>query len=238
MSAQMNTTTQASLVEQGDVLPVDDAVDRAQPTPSVSPKVSAQIRPSNERRTPPDRGIVPLAAKERIGPKIWSLYGKVDHPTLLKDDRFVEASLNDFYRDKNGWAFLLIPYVAEDDPNRPAIADAAYRRAVALGITERPEVFFTCLYHFQLPEYRCIAIHNDDAKDVVEEDKCLVMVEYESARWADQLTDARVTIKAGRKIRPVTLDNVAEPSNNLIFALNTLYIHHGYGQEQLASLLN
>lgn len=239
MSAQVSGTRQPSLIEQGDLLSCNDALDAAIKAEKVAdPKVNAQIRPANERRTPPDRGIIPLAAKERIGPKIWSLYAKVDQPCILKDDRFIDPSMNDFYRDQNGWAFLLLPYAAEDHPNRAEIADAAYRRAVALGITERPEVFFACLYHFQLPEYRCIAIHKDAPNDVIEEDKCVVMAEYEAARWADQLGNASITIDPQKKIRPVVIEHVAEPSNNLIFALNTLYIHHGYAKDQLSALLD
>jgi hypothetical protein len=201
-----------------------------------NPKIQPTIRPAAERRRPPDRGIIPLAAKDRIGPKLWALYGKVDTPILLKDDRYIESGLNDFYRDSQGWAFLLVPYVAENDPSRASIADAAYRRAVALGITERPELFLSCLYHYQLPEYRCLAIHQDEPADVIEADKCLVMIEYERARLADQLAASRLAFDSSKKIKPVSVLNAETHSNNVIFALNTLYIHHHYDESSLTSL--
>jgi hypothetical protein len=238
MSAQVNNSLKsAPIVEQADLLAQSKNSASNPPNAPPQEKIQPTIRPAEQRRTPPDRGVIPLAAKDRIGPKIWALYGRVDTPVLLKDDRYIEASFNGFYRDQNGWAFLLVPYVSEDDPNRAEIADAAYRRAVALGIIERPEVFLTCLYHYQLPEYRILAIHLDEPDDVIEEDKCLVIVDYECARLADQLTAACISVDANRKIKPVSVLNADGLSNNLIFALNTLFIHHNYDEASLNALI-
>lgn len=198
-----------------------------------SVKPTPDLRPAEERRRPPDRGIILLQAKDRIGPKIWALYGKVDKPTILKDDLYLDNSLNDFYRDANGYAFLLLPYFTEDDPNRFEAADAAYRRAAALGITEKPEVFFTCVYQFQLPDYRCVAIHKDKAEDILEEEKCLTLMAFEKARLSPQLEDALFLVESSRKIKPVDIISKGEASPNLTFALNMLAIHHHYDSEGL-----
>ena len=63
------------------------------------------------------------------------------------------------------------------------------------------------------------------------------MLGYETARLAEQLQGAELTIDADKKIKPVNVLNVNAPSNNLLFALNTLYIHHNYSHEALGSLL-
>lgn len=197
---------------------------------------SSGLRPQSQRRRPPDRGIVLLDAKDRIGPKIWALYGKVDRPIVLKDDLYLDNARNDFYRDDSGFAFLLLPYAQPDSPDRFEIADAAYRRAVALGVTEKPEVFFTCVYQFQLPEFRCIHIHADSNDQVLEEEKCLRLMTFEKLRLMDAMGNTDFSVKSATKIFPVQLhceNPEAEPSMNLQFALNTLVLHHGYDQAKL-----
>jgi hypothetical protein len=193
-------------------------------------------RSPEQRRVPPDRGIVLLQAKGRIGPEVWALYGKVERPVVLKDDLYIDNRLNDFYRDAMGRAFVLLPYVPEDVPNRFELADAAYRRAVALGVTEQPEIFFTCVYQFQLPDYRCIGIHADQDNEILSEPKCLQLLYFEQARLAEQMGATHLSIQTGVKIKPVTVRSKGEPSNNLLFALNTLVLHHGYDVDQLCKV--
>lgn len=204
----------------------------------VNPVSHGELRHESQRRCPPDRGIVLLEAKDRIGPMIWALYGKVDKPTVLKDDLYVDNALNDFYRDSNGFPFLLLPFVSAAAANRFEVADAAYRRAVALGVIERPEIFFTCVYQFQLPEYRCLHIHADRGAEVLEEEKCLRLMNFEKLRLLDEMGETHFTLRTETKLFPVEVHCQhadAEPSMNLQFALNTLVIHHGYNAEQLAS---
>lgn len=197
---------------------------------------SDELRPETERRVPPDRGIVLLDAKDRIGPKIWALYGRVDRPAVLRDDLYLDSALNDFCRDSNGYPFILLPYVPPDAENRFELADAAYRRAVALGVTEKPEIFFTCVYQFQLPEYRCVHIHADRGDQILEEEKCLRLMEFEKLRQFEELGTVTIAVNIDRKILPVSLhcENAqAEPSTNMQFALNTLVLHHGYNADKL-----
>lgn len=194
-----------------------------------------ELRPESQRRTPPDRGLVLLQAKDRVGPEIWVLYGKVDRPVILRDDLYLDNSLNDFYRDNKGRCFLLVPYAEEQTPNRYQIADEAYKRAMALGITERPEIFFTCVYQFQLPEYCCIDIHAARGKEILEENKCHTLIGFEKARLAEQMGPTRFSVQQGKKIQPVTIHAEAEASINLKFALNTLILHHGYSGDKLQS---
>lgn len=199
------------------------------------------LRPQSQRRRPPDRGIVLLDAKDRIGPSIWALYGKVDRPVVLRDDLYLDNALNDFYRDDNGRAFLLLPYASEESPQRFEIADSAYRRAVALGVTEKPEIFFTCVYQFQLPEFRCIHIHADSGDQILEEDKCLRLMTFEKLRLMDSMGSTDFSVKPATKIFPVQIhceNSQAEPSMNLQFALNTLVLHHGYDLARLRSAWN
>lgn len=190
--------------------------------------IAAELRPEHQRRTLPDRGIIPIQAKGRIGPELWALFGKVDKPVILKDDLYLNADDNEFYRDQQGRAFMLLPYVEESNPQRYEIADAAFRRAVALGVCERPEVFFTCLYQFQLPEYRCIHVHADKPEDVLEEHKCLLLMAFEKARLKTEMGATGFTLDRQKKINPVTVLSMSEASNNLIFALNTLVLHYNY----------
>lgn len=196
-------------------------------------EATSSLRPSDQRRVPPDRGIVLLAAKDRIGPAIWSLYGRVDRPVILKDDLYLDNNVNDFYRDQQGRAFLLLPYIAEDAEDRFELADAAYRRAVALGVSERPEIFFTCVYQFQLPEYRCTHVHADNTEDIVEEDKCLTLLGFEKARLGAVMGEVGFTLQPGKKINPVLVNAAAEPSINMMFALTTLVLHHAYDLPRL-----
>lgn len=210
--------------------------------PIVTPGNPApSLRPPEQRRTPPDRGIVLLEAKGRIGPHVWALYGRVEKPVILKDDLYLDNSLNEFYRDSEGQAFILLPYLAEseseaDDVKRMELADAAYRRAIALGVTERPEIFFSCVYQFQVPDYRCVAIHSDRGSDILQEDKCLRLIAFEQARLKDQLAKPSFHIESGKKIQPLTIRSAGEPSNNLLYALNTLVIHHGYTEDGINAL--
>ena len=59
---------------------------------------------------------------------------------------------------------------------------------------------------------------------------------YEQARLADQLGVTHFTVDAVKKIKPVTVLSGGEPSNNLLFAVNTLVLHHGYDSEKLTQL--
>ena len=196
----------------------------------------AELRPQAQRRVPPDRGIVLLDAKGRIGPRIWALYGRVDRPVVLKDDYYLDNSLNPFYRDAQGHAFLLLPFVEPDAADRYEIADAAYRRAVALGITESPEIFFTCVYQFQLPEYRCVNIHADTAEEKLPESKYLQLMVFEKLRLGYPSGALRFVVEVGKKIMPVTVQReqtTIEPSTNLLFAVNSLVLHYGYDTDRL-----
>lgn len=199
----------------------------------IEPELQPELRPQQQRRQQPDRGIIPIQAKGRIGPELWALFGKVDKPVILKDDLYLNSEDNEFYRDSQGRAFLLLPYVEESNPQRYQIADAAFRRAVALGICERPEVFFTCLYQYQLPEYRCIHVHADKSEDVLEENKCLLLMAFEKARLQSTMGTAQFTLERDKKIAPVTVHSTGKASNNLLFALNTLVLHHGYDQARV-----
>jgi len=204
-----------------------------------SPQINAepsQVRAPDQRRRPPDRGIVLLSAKDRIGPEIWALYGKVDKPTILKDDLYLDPSKNNFCRDKLGHCFLLLPYANPEAADCFEIADNAYRRARALGVTEKPEIFFTCVYQFQLPDYRCIDVHRSKGEEILEEDKCIKLVTFEKARLFDQISDAQFNVHRQSKINPVTIYCAGQPSTNLVFALNNLVLHHNYTTEALQQL--
>lgn len=197
------------------------------------------LRPDFQRRKPPDRGIVLLAAKGRLGPKIWALYGKVERPVVLRDDCYLDNAQNPFYRDQDGHAFLLVPYIAPDTASSFELADAAYRRAVALGVIEKPEIFFTCVYQFQLPEFRCLHIHADKADEVLEEDKCIQLMGFEKLRLRYEPGTLRFSVEQGKKLMPVTVHcerNAAAPSTNLLFALNSLVLHHYYNVSKLQSV--
>ena len=200
------------------------------------PMTSPQLRSPEQRRVPPDRGIVLLDAKGRLGPKIWVLYGKVQLPAILKDDKYVDNRHNEFYRDSQGRAFLLVPYISPDDPKRYELADAIYRRAVGLGVTESSMIFFTCVYQFEIPDYACIAIHSSSGDDVLAEDKCHTLLQFEQARLGEQMGQTYFTVEAGRKVKPVSVQSAVPPSNNLLFAANMLVLHHRYGADDLQAL--
>lgn len=209
----------------------------SQYSPHISDE-SSKVRAPDQRRRPPDRGIVLLSAKDRIGPEIWALYGKVDKPTILKDDLYLDPTKNNFCRDKHGHCFLLLPFVDPDASQRFEVADNAYRRARALGVTEKPEIFFTCVYQFQLPDYRCIDVHRSKGDEILEEEKCAKLIGFEKARLYDQLSDAQFNVHKQSKINPVTIYSAGQPSTNLIFALNNLVLHHSYSTESLQQLWN
>lgn len=187
-----------------------------------------KLRTPEQRRSPPDRGIVLLDAKERLGPQIWALYGRVDVPVVLKDDLYLDNRFNDFYRDNNGHAFLLLPAIVQDPAARYEVADAAFRRAVALGVTENPIIFFTCVYQMQLPDYCCVDIHTAAPKEVLPEEKCRTLLHFEQARLGDEMGEAWFSVDHGKKMNPVTIHCAGATSINLEFALNTLVLHHGY----------
>ena len=190
-------------------------------------------RPEQQRRPQPDRGIILLDAKDRIGPKIWALYGRVEKPVILRDDTYIDNRFNGYYRDAQGHAFLLVPLVDDNAPDRYEQADLAYRRAVALGVTEGPELFFTCLYQFEIPDYCCVDIHAAKPDEILLEDKCLTLMGFEKARLAPGLDSVEFVVAAGLKVKPVSVLHASAESSNLMFATNTLVLHHGYGADQL-----
>jgi hypothetical protein len=197
---------------------------------------TAELRSPEQRRVPPDRGIVLLEAKGRVGPKIWALYGKVDQPVILKDDKFVDNRYNEFYRDNQGRAFLLLPLIAPDDAERYELADAAYRRAVGLGVTENAMIFFTCVYQFDIPDYCCIAIHSATGQDVLEEDKCHTLLRFEQARLGERMGTTEFLVEVGKKVKPVAIQSDVPASANLDFAANMLVLHHQYTAVELQQL--
>ena len=198
--------------------------------------LAARLRGPEQRRVPPDRGIVLLSAKGRIGPQIWALYGKVDTPAILKDDKYEDNRDNEFYRDSKGCALLLLPYVSQDDPKRYELVDKIYRRSVGLGITESSMIFFTCVYQFDVPDYCCIAVHEASGDDILAEEKCHTLVHFERARLGEQMGETRFSVEQGRKVKPVTIHSNRPASTNLALALNMLVLHHQYSEKALQTL--
>lgn len=198
--------------------------------------LSPQLRDPDKRRVPPDRGIVLLDAKGRIGPQIWALYGKVDSPVILKDDKYLDNRHNEFYRDDKGRAFLLLPVIAADDTDRYEKVDAVYRRSVGLGVTENAMIFFTCVYQFDIPDHCCIAIHSASGHDVLAEDKCRTLMRFEQARVGQDMGYIEFRVDATKKVKPVSIISDIPATPNLQFAANMLVLHHRYSALQLQAL--
>lgn len=77
----------------------------------------------------------------------WAIYGKVEKPTFLKDKIYVEDLYNNIYKDKKGYAYMLIPLQPFGAKN---FGEKVYEQAFELGLREHPLYFLPMVYGYSI----------------------------------------------------------------------------------------
>jgi hypothetical protein len=82
----------------------------------------------------------------------WVIYGKVNSPVLLKDKIYEDDIYNSIYKDKKGYAYLIIPLLPLND-NQIEFVSKVYDQAYNMGLKENYNLFIPVVYGLDLVNY-------------------------------------------------------------------------------------
>lgn len=86
----------------------------------------------------------------------WVIYGNVDMPMFLKDKIYEDDMLNTLYRDKKGYAYLLMPLMKLGQEGLNKIIEA-YHHAMELGLREDPNYLLPLMYGLDITNINDVA---------------------------------------------------------------------------------
>jgi len=82
----------------------------------------------------------------------WIVFGNVEEPTFLKEKIYVDELMNNIYRDKNNYAYLMFPLLPINDSSLE-LAYSWWDSAYNMGLRENPNFILPLLYGFDLNNY-------------------------------------------------------------------------------------
>lgn len=121
------------------------------------PKILHELPPAerqeHERREKLNGGLFLTSAfgNNTARSEFWLIFGSVDSPRFLKDDKYLDDDLNDLYRDANGRAYMLLPLL----PFGKSISETVevwYHKACELGFRESFLTFATGIYNLEITD--------------------------------------------------------------------------------------
>lgn len=128
-----------------------------------------EILPVEQRTKEINGGL--LLCKSWSKEKFWVIFGKTnkDKPIFMKNKIYVEDIYNNLYKDKNNYAYMLIPLLPLGN-NSIEFAYDVYQNAYELGLRECPNYFLPMVYGLDLVNYNSIV---DDYKDWYNQDEII-----------------------------------------------------------------
>lgn len=128
-----------------------------------------EMLPVEERTKEINGGL--LLCKSWSKEKFWVIFGKTnkDKPIFMKNKIYVEDIYNNLYKDKNNYAYMLIPLLPLGN-NSIEFAYDVYQNAYELGLRECPNYFLPMVYGLDLVNYNSIV---DDYKDWYNQDEII-----------------------------------------------------------------
>ena len=110
-------------------------------------------KPEKEpEKLPKDKQHVPdlesglLLCKSFSPEPFWVAFGKVDKPCFLKEKIYKEDIYNNIYRDKQGYAYMLIPLMPFGEAGLN-VAEKTVNHAWKMGLREHPNFFLGYIYN-------------------------------------------------------------------------------------------
>ncbi|MFW6219980.1 MAG: hypothetical protein ACOC33_03995 [bacterium] len=85
----------------------------------------------------------------------WVVFGNVKSPVFLKEKIYKDDLYNNIYRDKKGYAYLLMPLMPMNDKQLQFISDV-YDRAYDMGLRENFNFIMPLIYNVDLINYNDI----------------------------------------------------------------------------------
>lgn len=181
---------------------------------------------NEDRRDPPQSGVASFL--DWNGNEICVLYGNVNAPRFMKDDRYQDDRYNGLYRDKLNRPYLLVPLLklgasALDDVNM------YWQRATDIGLRCHPAAFGVTLYSMNLASM---------PHDELTEHECLQMARavLNSMLPHHQHQGTSAKFKDGVAKPCVASGNDAAQFRAMAIILTMLARHHGYSEDKIARL--
>ena len=104
--------------------------------------------PVAEQKIPDLQGGLFLC--KSFSPKpFWVIYGNVDKPTFLKTRIYKDDLYNDIYRDKQGYAYMLMPLMPISNSNIDFVTEN-YEIATQIGLRENINFIMPLIYNLGL----------------------------------------------------------------------------------------
>lgn len=133
------------------------------------PKRELEILEKSEQSLHKDLQSGLLLCKSFSPQPFWVIFGKVDSPRFLKEKYYVNDDYNTLHRDKNGYAFLMLPLMTVGTP--PLFGKQTFDDMIEhcwnMGLREHPLFVGDIIYHLHLPNFTK-KIVEDVAKDFAE----------------------------------------------------------------------
>lgn len=104
--------------------------------------------PESEQYKPDLQGGLFLCKSYSPNP-FWLIFGNVDKPTFLKEKIYVDEIYNNIYRDKNGYAYMLMPLMPINN-RQTEFLTGVYDRAFDMGLREHYAFIMPVLYNVGL----------------------------------------------------------------------------------------
>lgn len=86
----------------------------------------------------------------------WVIYGNVEKPIFLKDRIYEDDLYNNIYKDKKGYAYLMIPLIPLNN-QQVEFASKIYVQAFEMGLREDYNLFIPVVYGLDLVNYKEVA---------------------------------------------------------------------------------
>lgn len=113
--------------------------------------------PKEQQTTDDLQGGVWLCKSWGLQP-FWIIYGKVDRPKFLKRKIYVDDIHNNLYKDKKGYAYLLVPLMPFGG-NQLEFANKVYEEATEMGLRESNAFIIPIIYGMNLVNLNDVATH-------------------------------------------------------------------------------
>jgi hypothetical protein len=85
----------------------------------------------------------------------WVIFGKVERPTFLKDRIYEDDLMNNIYRDKKGYAYLMIPLLPLNNKQVEFVSEV-YDSAAEIGLRENFNFIVPLVYGLDLTNYAAV----------------------------------------------------------------------------------
>lgn len=135
------------LIERYDVTPEDCTILKRLNKPEVDP-----VKLPKEQRTKHDLQDGLFLCKSWSTKPFWVIFGNVDKPMFMKDRIYEDDIYNNLYKDKQGYAYLMLPLLPLNDLQL-SFVEKVYSEAWDMGLREAYSFIIPVIYGLDLTNY-------------------------------------------------------------------------------------